>query len=186
MLHTLSEIAKQLNNRGVAWGVGASLLLNRFGLADNPHDIDIVVDIGDINSADELLSRSGVKRPSGSAAGYSTRFFYEYAVNGIEVDIMAGFAINHDSGTYDYIFDRNAVSDIDIIDGVRIPYTALEDWFVLYQLMPGREKKASLIEAYLLSTGIRNPMLLNRALEGNLPGQVRVRVEKLLDKQNAC
>jgi hypothetical protein len=38
------------------WGVGASILLNYYGLIDKPNDIDILVDLKDIEKADIILN----------------------------------------------------------------------------------------------------------------------------------
>lgn len=41
--------------------MGASLLLNHYGLVDKPNDIDILVDLKDIEKADEVLKSLGQK-----------------------------------------------------------------------------------------------------------------------------
>ena len=48
MINTLSLIAEKLNKEGIGWGVGASLLLNHYGLIDQPNDIDLLVSVADI------------------------------------------------------------------------------------------------------------------------------------------
>lgn len=55
MFNTLSYIGKKLNDEGIVWGVGASILLNHYGLVDKPNDIDILVDLNDIEKADKIL-----------------------------------------------------------------------------------------------------------------------------------
>ena len=59
--------------------------------------------------------------------------------------------------------------------------TSLEDWYVNYQLIPKREVKANLIEKYLLFNGIKKLILLERALEGNLSSEVRIKIENILN-----
>lgn len=182
MFNTLSNIGEKLNNSHILWGVGASILLNQFGLIDKPNDIDILVDIKDIDKADEVLKGMGEKKIWQQTNTYSTRFFYEYIINGFEVDVMSGLRINHNNGIFEYIFDSNSVSEIKNINGVNIPFTSLEDWYVLYQLIPNREPKVKIIENYLLSNGIKNPRLLERTLKGKLPLEVRCRIEKILNR----
>ena len=63
MFNTLSYIGKKLNDADITWGVGASILLNRFGLIDKPNDIDIFVSINDIEKTDEILKSIGEKNP---------------------------------------------------------------------------------------------------------------------------
>ena len=180
MFNTLSYIGEKLNNSNIAWGVGASILLNQFGLIEKPNDIDIFVDIKNIQRADEILKSIGKKKKWEKTATYSTKYFYEYLVDGVEVDVMAGLAVNHNSGVFEYIFDYNAISEFRLVNGVNIPFTALEDWYVIYQLIPNRETKVKMIENHLLSNGVKKPFLLERALEGNLPVEVKKRIESIL------
>jgi hypothetical protein len=182
MLKTLSFIGVKLNSADLTWAVGASLLLNLYGLIEKPNDIDLFIDLKDIEKADEILKSMGVKKESHKTAQYSTEFFYEYNINGVEVDVMAGFGVNHSSGNYKYILDCFSVPEIIMIQGVGIPFTALEDWYVLYQLIPGRSAKADLVGNYIISRGSKNPFLLKRALTGCLPEEVRVKIMGLLGK----
>lgn len=180
MLKTLSYIGKKLNDGGITWGVGASILLNKFGFIDKPNDIDIFISIDDIKEADEILKSIGEKKKWEKTSTYSTKYFYEYVINEIDVDVMAGFAINHSNGTFRYIFDQNSISEFKLINGVNIPFTSLEDWYVIYQLIPNREVKVKMIENYLLSNKIKKTILLKRSLQGCLPIDVRKKVEEML------
>lgn len=181
MFNTLSYIGEKFNEERIVWGVGASILLNHYGLIDKPNDIDILVDLNDIEKADIVLKSIGEKMVWEKADIYSTKFFYEYVVNGFEVDVMAGLSINYDNGIFKYIFDQSSISEIKIINGVNIPLTSLEDWYVIYQLIPNREIKVSMIENYLLSNGIKKPNLLERALRGHLSNEVRDNIQRLLN-----
>lgn len=180
IFNNLSYIAEKLNSINIVWGVGASILLNHFGLIDKPNDIDILVDIKDIGKADEILKGIGEKKIWEKTDAYSTRYFYEYTVNECEIDVMSGLRINHSNGVFEYVFDSKSILEIKKVNGVSIPLTALEDWYVLYQLIPNREAKVKIIESYLLSNGIKKPVLLERSLKGNLPMKVKHRIEKIL------
>ena len=180
MLDTLVHIADKLNQAGIVWGVGASMLLNIRGIADKPNDIDILVDIKDIDKADEVLSGIGAKKPREKTGRYSTKYFYEYVINGFEIDVMSGLQINHIEGVFEYTFDYDAISDIRNINGVKIPLTSLEDWYVIYQTIPGREAKVAMIENYLIKNGVANPAFLLKALEDNLPKEIKDKIEKML------
>lgn len=179
MLNILSYIGEKLNKSNIVWAVGASILLNQFGFIEKPNDIDIFVDIKDIERADEILKNIGEKKKWEKTATYATKYFYEYVIDGVGVDVMSGFAVNHNSGVFEYTFDHNSISEFKVINGVRIPFTSLEDWYVIYQLIPNRESKVKIIEKYLLSNGINKPMLLERALEGCLPVDVRRKIENI-------
>jgi len=169
MFQTLSAIGTKLNENNIIWGVGASILMYQHGLLSNPHDINLIVDINDIEKADKILKRMGERKTYYKDTNYSTKYFYEYVINNIDVDVMAGLAINHNSGIFEYNFDCNSVSEFIEINDVSIPFTSLEDWYVIYQLIPGRESKVKMIEDYLLQSRLHNPDLLKRLLQENLP-----------------
>lgn len=182
MFDTLSYIGEKLNEGRVLWGVGASILLNHYGLIAKPNDIDILVHTNDIEKADAIFKRIGKKKEQEKIDTYSTKYFYEYTVDGFEIDVMAGLRINYDNEVFKYIFDKRSISDIKKINEVSIPLTSLEDWYVIYQLIPNREEKVNLIEKYLLSNGVKNRALLERALEEDLPREVMEKVKKVLNK----
>jgi hypothetical protein len=184
MFDTLSNIGEKLNEGSVLWGVGASILLNHYGLIDKPNDIDILVDLKDVEKADIILKSIGEKKVWEKADTYSTKHFYEYVINGVDVDVMAGLNINHNQGVYSYIFDDKSIIQTTKLNGIHIPLTSLEDWYVIYQLIPNREIKVGIIENYLLLNGINSPNLLERALRGNLPNEVRDNINRLLCSYN--
>jgi hypothetical protein len=181
---TLSYIAKELNAQGVLWGIGASIVLHHYSLVDSPNDIDILVDIKDIQNVDMILENLGIKKLTEKIDTYSTRYFYEYVINAIDVDVMAGFTLNHSNGEYIYSFDHKSITSVTNMNGIDIPLTSLEDWYVIYQLIPGRENKVKIIEDYLLENGLKSPNLLNRALTKVLPEEVRFRIQNLLASQH--
>lgn len=180
MFKTLDLIAKKFNDENITWAIGASLLLNHYGLVENPNDIDILVDLKDIKKVDDILKEMGKKKPDNPLNIYSTRYFYEYEIEDIDIDVMAGFTINHDCGSYEYIFYPDAINLFKNKENIVLPFTALEDWYILYQLIPGREKKVDIIESYFMEKGVDKPQLLERALNNTLPHEVITRTEILL------
>jgi hypothetical protein len=180
LFDTLVRIARALNRAGAHWGVGASVLLYYCGLVDTPHDIDIMTDEADADMVAATLGGLGHETPREAGSLYSTSRFLEYVVDGTEVDIMAGFAIKHADGTYVLHFDDRSVVMTRTADDVTIPLMSLEDWYVLYQLIPGREGKVKLIEDHLLSSGSADMSVLDRALARELPLHVRIRIQRLV------
>ncbi len=41
LFDVLDLVASELNNSKVLWGIGGSVMLNHYGLIQNPNDIDI-------------------------------------------------------------------------------------------------------------------------------------------------
>lgn len=158
----LAKTGTVLNASKVLWGVGASLLLNRYGLVNTVNDIDIVVSLADIDKADRLLSALGEKQATRDSDIYATDYFFEYIIDGINVDMMAGFKINLRQSVFEYGFDHQSVPLRFSVGCVDIPYSTLEDWYVLYQLMPDRDHKVELIADYLTTHGVEHKQLLRR------------------------
>ncbi len=181
MPDTLVHIAKVLNAAGILWGLGGSQLLYQHGLITHPRDIDIMVAKSDIEKADAALSGLGKKLFWEMTAPYETYRFLEYIIASDEVDVMCGFSIRHSQGLYSHTFDAASVSGFSCIGGVSVPLMALEDWYVLYQLIPDREAKVLLIENHLIK-GVLNRPLLSRALDGSLPSETRARINALLQR----
>lgn len=179
----LTNIAKRLNDEGVLWCVGASVLLYNYDLVDNPTDIDIVVAIDDIHRADKVLASMGEKLPESESSLYATDFFNEYIIDGVNIDVMAGLKIRIDEGksVFEYPFDNRSVANTEVLNGVDVPYASLEDWYILYQLMPKREAKVAMIENYLKQYSVSHPYLLERLLRNpSLPAPVVSRVKEAL------
>lgn len=187
IFETLKFIGEKLNNEGIRWGVGASILLNYYGLVNNPNDIDILIALEDKEKIDSIFKSLGEGEQREKNTAYGTKYFGEFRINNVDVDIMGGFIINHENGKYEYIFDEYAVTSFMNLEGVKIPLTSLEDWYVAYQLIPNRDYKVNIIENYLLEHGLENIELLKRALRRELPEGVRMRISKLIDStSNKC
>lgn len=63
-----------------------------------------------------------------------------------------------------------------------IPFTSLEDWLIAYKLMRGREEKVRMIENYFRSEGMYHRELLERALDQELPEEVKEYIRGILDQ----
>jgi len=161
----LAYIGNELNTADITWGVGASVLLRQYDLIDEAHDIDLIIALEDIDQADAILKTLGRKKEWEKSDHYSTQHFYEYTIEGVDVDVMSGLALNHEDGTYNFLFDKTSIAQYHIVDDISIPFMSLEDWYVIYQLIPQREEKVSIIEAYLKQYGTSHRKLLARALD---------------------
>lgn len=180
VLKTLQIIAKDLNRENIVWGLGASMLLNQYGLEDAPRDIDLLIDIKDHIRANQLFLKWGEQKEVEESPIYATEDFNRYVVKGVRIDVMAGFQIRHQNGVYRYPFDNRSITRVKSLEGIKIPLTALEDWYILYQLLPNRNEKVARIERHLKTEGINHRFLLERGLKQNLPINVRKKVQQLL------
>ncbi len=145
----LKRVAKLLNDGGITWGVGASVMLNHYGLVEEPGDIDIMVSMEDIHRLDSILSELGERGVGVRDETYKTKYFYEYMIGGIEVDVMAGLCIQSKGIDHSFPFTRDSIGEWMEVEGVDVPLAKLEEWYEIYKVLPGRERKAEAIKKYL-------------------------------------
>lgn len=180
LFDVLSMMGKALNKADILWGLGGSVLLHHYGIARAPKDIDVFIGLDDIETADGILCALGEKRVWERSEAYDTKYFYEYVIDGVDVDVMAGFVINHCNGKYSSVFSPESIHGTATVNETEIPLMSLEDWYVIYQLIPGRENKVDRIENYLKELGISRSDHLHSALARNLPAETKQRIESLL------
>jgi hypothetical protein len=145
-LTVLSQIAKELNQKNVTWAVGASLLLYFKKIAPDFHDIDIMVGEGDVNEAKAVLLSFGIMQPPNPDIAYKTKHFMEFIVEGVEIDVMAGFVIVKHNKEFQISFGKEDIKEYIKIKEISIPLQSVEAWRTYYQLM-GRGEKVEMIDA---------------------------------------
>lgn len=184
-MHTeaLNRVAGVLNEHRIEWGLGGSSLLAVYGLAERPNDIDLLVASNDAGRAHDLLRQQGSCEALAPKEPYCTAYFYHYTIGGTDVDLIGLFGIRHESGTYRLDWRRNEDDARISLPEVShpIPLTPLEEWFVLYLLIPGKSCKSDLIERHWLQDGGLRPHLLRQALARELPAPVRGRIVRVLN-----
>ncbi|MEG0751736.1 MAG: hypothetical protein RR998_07120 [Oscillospiraceae bacterium] len=173
-------IAKTLSGAGVRWGIGASLLLYLSGICEDFNDMDIVVSESDITRAKELLSQIGIKTVRMPVAEYATEYFYEYSICGLDADVMCNFIVCNQGSSYRFDFGEDYDLNFVRFQDILLPLTRVEDWYVLYLMMPGREKRAEQIENYFKKSGNIKVKYLERALGKNLPQNIAARIDRLI------
>ena len=94
-IQLLLRIVHRLNEAGVEWALGASMLLYFKGITSDFHDIDLMVTDCDAECVRTILSEMGESFPSASIPNpmYRAKTFMEFFIDSVEVDVMAGFAI---------------------------------------------------------------------------------------------
>ena len=147
-LKVLTDIAKRLNENNIKWGVGASLLLYFKSITDTFNDIDLMVTAEDVDRLRTVLSEIGKMRPSNPNKMYRTRHFYEFVIDGVDVDVMEGFTIVRDGVEYDCSFTSDSIDEYINLNGEKIPLQSVSDWRRFYELM-GRDAKVEMIDRAL-------------------------------------
>jgi len=147
-LTTLSHIAKEFNEKNVTWAVGASMLLYFKGIASEFHDIDLMVAEEDVEIVkDLLLSFGSIKAPNPNIK-YKTKYFLEFVVDGIDIDVMAGFIIVNKDEDFYFPLKKENINDYTVVNEIKIPLQSVEEWSYYYDLM-GRDEKVKMIDASL-------------------------------------
>lgn len=180
----LYYITDELNKEKVRWMIGSSVLLYFHEIVNSPNDIDIVVDEKDIVKVKDIFDRIGTEQAKEKKSPYLTEYFYTYIVRDTSVDIMCNFGLAHQYGDYRLKIDETAIVEYRKVDNVTLPLSSLEDWYVLYQLMPGRENKVNMIEEYLTRNGVNHYKLLERALTQPLPESVVNNINRLINNKS--
>ena len=147
-LTVLSTIAKELNSRGVFWAVGASVLLYFNGIVRDFHDIDLMVDSCDSEVACQALAALGEMLPAKSQGRYRSEHFSTYLIDGVEVDLIAGYKIVNDGVIYSFPLNRQDVTGTAVVNDTLVPLHSLSVWQRCYELME-RPEKARLIAEHL-------------------------------------
>jgi hypothetical protein len=147
-LHLLSRLAHELNAHGVTWALGASCFLYLKGIAPSFHDLDIMVDEKDVKTVEALFLARGEKQPDHyDRSRYGTKVFDEYVIEGVDLDVMAGFSILKDGKEYRFPLKKEAIVDHLRVEGEDIPVESLEAWRERYALMSRPEKVAMIDRA---------------------------------------
>lgn len=153
----LAKVATLLSEQEITWALGGSMLLYHSGVTDKVETIELVVVPDDFNRLDAVLSALGEKLPRVPSQFYATRFFNKYVIDGLEFAVMSGLMLHFKGFLYRYRFNREAIVSMLPIGDVFIPCTALEDWYVLYQMMPWRQDRVEALELYFASHGLQHP-----------------------------
>ena len=168
----LIKIAKEFNKSKIRYAVGFSLVLKYYGIVSKAQDIDIVVNEKDYNKAIEIMNNLGDKIEQEKKVNGFKSNPVEYKVDNVDVDLMSNIKITFGRGTYAYIFDSKSIGEKVMIDDTEVPLIAIEDLYVLYQLIDGKQEKVEMIEDYFKKNKVRHKALLKRTLSQELPLKV--------------
>lgn len=148
-LQILSQIAEKLNTQKITWAIGASLLLYLKGIVTEFHDIDIMVAEEDVEAAQRVLLSQGNQLPPNPKPQYKTKYFLEFHIAGVDVDMIAGFTIVHQGTDFYFPLKKEDIKDYAEINGVKIPLQSIEEWRIYYELM-GRTDKVEMLDCQIL------------------------------------
>ncbi|MBO4849776.1 MAG: hypothetical protein J5529_02615 [Prevotella sp.] len=140
-LAILAKIARRMNAAGLTWAVGASLMLFLRGRVGGFHDIDIMVAEEQVAQAIGILEGLGVNKGGRPNPKYLTRHFHEFDIDGVEVDLLAGYVIVSHGLPHECPLRLEDIDSSAMVLGEAIPLHALAEWRRYYILM-GKPEKA--------------------------------------------
>lgn len=171
----LREIHRAFQAAGVFYTLGGSAMLCLRGVTNQARDLDLFVRIEDAAEASRLLCSIGELLPSPKKSEYLTKHYSKYRVLGIDVDLMAEFAVQTSKGIA--AFPSSMLEEEPIAaDGQNIPCMPLEDWLFLYRAID-RPKRVLEIETHF-SKHPANRGRIETLLTLTLPGFVSETLEK--------
>lgn len=177
MLHpqdaALCKIAKLLSEKEVFWAVGGATLLRLRGVADDSPRISLIISTEDMRTVDELFCSIGQAYPRELSPNFASRFFCRYTIDGQEVDVVSGLTLHYKGFFLTYPFRRDSIVSMQrLADDVYVPLMALEDWYVLFQMMPHCDGQVQAIERYFASVGLQFPERFDVMRQRSLPPAV--------------
>lgn len=181
MLHTLLlHLAEKIEKKKLTWAIGGSLMLSLRGFPSIPNDIDIMVTEQDAHILIELLDSVATRLPTTSNHSVLTStHFAKYSLDGIGIDVMANFGVYHANGLYVFPFQSDSIDYLSS-KAHTLPICTLEDWYILYLLMPNREDKVQHIEEHIKKHGLLKPSFLEERLKQPLPLSIQTKIKYLL------
>ena len=141
-LSILDRLAKELSINDIIWGVGGSYLLQIYNLYSEPNDLDLWVQPCDIPKIRNIFK--GFEEVN-TDIPLPEEFHFKMKYYDVEVDFVACFIIKPNQKKFTYNILPENINMMTLENGIKIPCTFLEDWYIVYKLLR-REKKAALIE----------------------------------------
>ena len=147
-LEVLAALAADLNESDILWAVGASAMLFLRRIVPDFRDIDLMVCEEDIEVAKEILLRHGTLLPAAEDDRFGSHHFLQFDVDGVEIDLIAGFVVNAADGQHVCPLQVEEVDAcVDVFDEA-VSLHALKVWYEYYTWM-GRTERVKQIEEYL-------------------------------------
>ena len=145
-LAVLARIARQFNRAGITWAIGGSMLLYFKGITDEFQDIDIMLKTEDAETAKAILAGMGTLEPPKPSTQYKTKVFLEYTIDGVDVDILAGYVIVSNGAEHDCPLLETDIEGAVLVNHENVPLQSVKVWRRYYTLM-GKAEKVRLIDA---------------------------------------
>ena len=177
-LAALVKACRALEKAEVTYALGASFMLWTLGAVEDFHDFDVVAISSDAKKADKALSECGLRHERESSADFASGFFCEYAIDGGDFDLMADFTTLRSGSRYLYPFSKEKIGSFYSAGDLMVPVCRPEEWYVIYQMMPGREHRVLQLEK-MFRGGKADASQLRGFASLSLPKEITARIGAL-------
>jgi hypothetical protein len=146
-IDVLKNLIQVMDIHKITYSIGGSCMLFLRGIVKEFNDIDLRVKEDDLSKLIDALNTHHMEKAIPNQK-FKTHHFFEYLIDGVEIDIMVNLSICHQG--IDYQFPLNQTSNLDRIsmDGIDLVIDSVEDWLLYYELME-RQDKVKIIKKYV-------------------------------------
>ena len=144
----LKRIAHRFEEEKVEWALGGSMMLYFKEIVPSFDDIDLMIFFSDVDRVRHILSEMGELKPIKPKEKYRTKSFMEFSIEGIDVDVMAGFAIVYEGNVVDCSLEKEQIVEMLPLGTESIPLQSPLLWREYYRLME-RLNKVEMIDKAL-------------------------------------
>ena len=108
----LKRIAHRFKEDQIEWALGGSMMLYFKKIVPSFDDIDLMIFFSDVDRVRNILSEMGELKLENPKAKYQTKSFMEFSIEGIDVDVMAGFAIVYEGNVVDCSLEKEQIVEM--------------------------------------------------------------------------
>jgi hypothetical protein len=147
---TVIKLSEELSEHKIVWGIGGSCLLQIYNLNKDPVDLDLWAQPSSMQRIKELFKdyekiKSDIPLPD--------EYHYKIKYHDIEVDFVSCFMYKPNQYHQELFIRPDHIKMVAIENGIEVPCTYLEDWFIIYSFLK-RYDKADLIRSYFIENKI--------------------------------
>ena len=108
----LKRIAHRFKEERIEWALGGSMMLYFKKIVPSFDDIDLMISFSDVDRVRNILSEMGELKPENPKEKNRSKSFMEFSIEGIDVDVMAGFAIVYEGNVVDCSLEKEQIVEM--------------------------------------------------------------------------
>jgi hypothetical protein len=145
-IDVLKNLIKDMDLYKITYSIGGSCMLFLRGIVREFNDIDLRVKEDDLSKLMDALNSHHTEKAIPNQK-FKTHHFFEYLIDGVEIDIMVNLTICHEGIEYQFPLKQTDSLDRISLDGIDLVLDNLDEWLLYYELME-RQDKVRIIKQY--------------------------------------